>query len=103
MASTSTNAPPEPPVYLPPASTAEEADHAPSVAQERKSGGVQALPHYQQMKNPRPLKGGAGCLATDRCYLRRRIAYVRTPEPSSSAAAGRSMAGPPLPGSGCLP
>src|SRR5919112_5678253 len=54
-------------------------------------------------KIPRPLHGDTGRLDSGRCYLRRRTAYVRTPEPSSNAAAGRRIAGPPLFGSGLLP
>src|SRR5215212_6422522 len=60
-------------------------------------------PVVDPRKVPRPLERGAECLALGWCYLRRRMAYVRTPEPRSSAAAGRRMAGPPLPGSGWPP
>jgi hypothetical protein len=60
-----------------------------------------ALPR-RYPKKPSAPRRGAGCLASGRCYPRRRMAYVKTPEPSNSAAAGRTMAEPPVPGS-CPP
>src|SRR5215212_9926600 len=61
-----------------------------------RTGECRPSPVVDPRKVPRPLQGGAECLALGWCYLRRRMAYVRTPEPRSSAAAGRRMAGPPL-------
>src|SRR5215212_9222979 len=61
-----------------------------------RTGECRPSPVVDPRKDPRPLEGGAECLALGWCYLRRRMAYVKTPEPRSSAAAGRRMAGPPL-------
>jgi hypothetical protein len=64
----------------------------------RKSAG--SLP---SLKGTAPSTEGAVPLLLSLYYLRRRIAYVRMPEPSSSAAAGNARAGPPLgarPGAG---
>src|SRR5215208_4290187 len=61
-------------------------------------------PAKDKRKSRAPHTGTRDTLASGRSYLRRTMAYVRTPEPSSNAAAGRSIAGPPLGASGfCFP
>ncbi len=72
--------------------------HPPSLADEKTEERRYSPATYKKI--PRPLHGDTGRLDSGRCYLRRRTAYVRTPEPSSNAAAGRRIAGPPLLGSG---
>src|SRR5918999_3137193 len=66
--------------------------------EKRSNGGVRTL--LRPLTKTAPSTEGAVSLSLSLDYLRRRIAYVRTPEPSSNAAAGNAIDGPPLPGSG---